>query len=121
MKKKDLWVIATIFGMAGLLASCEFKNKGLGADILPPGDRVGVMHDTIFEIDAYAVSGKPVRTSESGASSTTVMLLGELEDTIVGSSRATVITQFDAAGAYVEGPNTVIDTLMLSIYVNDFL
>ena len=49
------------------------------------------------------------------------MLLGNLEDTIVGSSRASVITQFDVAGAYVEGPNTVIDTLMLSIYINDFL
>ena len=50
-----------------------------------------------------------------------MLLLGTLDDTIVGSSRASVITQFDVAGAYVEGPNTVIDTLMLSIYIKDFL
>jgi hypothetical protein len=121
MKKKDLRVIAAIIGMAGLLASCEYNSNGLGADILPPGDSVGVKLDTIFDLDAYAVTGKRVLTSETSVSSTTMMLLGELEDTIVGSSRASVITQFDAAGAYVEGPNTVIDTLMLSIYVNDFL
>lgn len=121
MKKKDLWVIATIFGMAGLLASCEINNNGLGADILPPGDSVGVKLDTVFDINSYPVTGKHILSSETHISSSTMMLLGSLEDTIVGSSRASVITQFDAAVAYVEGPNTVIDTLMLSIYINDFL
>ena len=52
MKKRDLWVIAAIIVVAGLVSSCQLNDRELGADILPPGDNVLVKYDTIFEIDA---------------------------------------------------------------------
>ena len=63
MKKRELWLSAIIIGLIGVLASCEYNDNALGTDILHPGDNVIVYQDTIFDIDAYAMSGKPLLTS----------------------------------------------------------
>lgn len=121
MKKKDLWVLAIIMGLIGAFISCEYNDNELGTDILPPGDNVIVYHDTIFEIDAYTMRGKPVVTSEVNYSATTLMLLGSLEDTIIGRSSASVVTQYNTSTSYQPANNLEIDSLFLALYIYDFL
>ena len=105
MKKKDLWVIAIILVTVGIFSSCEVWKKEMGLDLLPPGDGVFLYHDTIMDIQAYSVSGKPVMTSDRSLSSTTLFLLGNLHDTMVGSSEAGLFTQYNSTSTYKPGPN----------------
>lgn len=121
MKKKERWGVAIIFGLIGLLASCEISNSELGTDILPAGDNVNVFHDTIFEIDAYNVSGEPVVSSEVTFSATRLMLLGSTEDTVMGKSEASAVTQFNTTFSYKVADNLEIDSLFLAIYFYDFM
>lgn len=121
MKKKELWFLAAIALVVGLVSSCNVKDKELGADILPPGDNVAIFHDTIFEIEAYPVTAEPMVTSEVSYSPTTLSLLGTLEDSIVGRSQATVVTQVNTTPAFITGPNTVIDSIFLGIHIHDFV
>jgi len=120
MKKKDLWVLAIIIGLIGALTSCEYNQNALGTDILPPGDNVIAYYDTIFEIDAFTMRGSPPQTSEF-LSANRLMLLGSLTDSIVGKSRAEVVTQINSTATYRTAENLEIDSLFLSIYVQDFL
>lgn len=119
--KKNLWLIAAIVVWAGLVSSCQNNDKELGADILPPGDSVQLFHDTIFEIEAFPITALPLVTSEVSFSNTRLMLLGALEDTIVGSSVGSVVTQFNTTRGFIAAPNTVIDTLFLAIRMVDFI
>jgi len=123
MKKKFRWLSAAIIiGLIGVLVSCEYNENSLGTDVLPPGDNVIVYHDTIFEIDAYSMRGNPVLTSEIlGSPATKVMLLGSVEDTIIGKSTAEVVTQFNATATYRPAENLEIDSLFLALYIYDFL
>ena len=121
MKKKERWGIAIVIGLIGILSSCDMSNSELGLDILPAGDNVNVYHDTIFEIDAYTMTGKPVLSSEVTYSATRLMLLGHLEDTIMGKSEASVVTQFNSSSTYKVADNLEVDSLILALYVNDFL
>jgi hypothetical protein len=121
MKKKELWLIGAIALMAGLLGSCSLSDKELGEDILPPGDSVQLYYDTIFEIQALPVRTKPQVTSETTFSSERLMLLGALEDTIVGRSEASAVTQFNTTTAFIAAPNTIIDSLVLYIQMNEFI
>jgi len=121
MKKKDLWAIAAFTLVVGLVSSCQLSDKELGVDILPPGDSVMLYYDTIFEIEAYPVTAKPQLTSETTFSSSRRMLLGSMEDTIVGSYKGSVVTQFNTSTTFNVAPNTVIDSLFLAIYMFDFL
>jgi hypothetical protein len=121
MKKKDLWVMAIIMVMIGSFLSCEYNDNELGMDILPPGDNVIVYHDTIFEIDAYTMKGEPLVTSEVNFDGTRLMLLGALEDTIIGKSTASVITQYNRSAGYKPAENLEIDSLFLSLYISNFL
>ena len=120
MKKKYLWVSAIIFGLLGLMTSCQIGDNELGTDILPPGDNVLVTLDTIFEIDAYPVTGKHILTSET-YNENRILLLGVVEDTIFGKSTASVVTQFNTTSAYIPAANTEIDSLFLALYIADFL
>jgi len=119
MKTKYLWVSALIFGLLVLVTSCQIGDGELGADILPPGDNVIVSLDTIFEINAYTVSGKHLVTSET-FSANRLMLLGSLEDSIFGRSEASIVTQFNTTTAYLPAANTEIDSLFLALYITDF-
>ncbi len=122
MKKKELWLSAIIIGLIGALASCEYNNNALGTDLLPPGDNVIVFGDTIFEIDAYTLRGKPVKASEIfGSNATRLTLLGSLEDTIIGLSKAEVVTQFNNTATYRVADNLEIDSLFLALHIYDFL
>lgn len=121
MKKKDLRVLATLVALTAAFMSCEYNDNELGTDILPPGDNVIVYYDTIFEIDAYTMTGKPLVTSEVAYDASTLMMLGFMQDTIMGSSTASVVTQFNANSSYKPATNLEIDSLYLSLYVNDFL
>ena len=121
MKKKELRVKAIIIGLIVVFVSCEYNDNELGTDILPPGDNVIVFHDTIFEIDAYTMTGKPVITSEVTYDGNRLMLLGAMEDTIIGRSTASVVTQFNASGSYRPAANLEIDSLFFSLYISDFL
>ena len=119
--KKNLWLIAAIALVAGLVSSCQVSDKGLGVDILPPGDSVQLYFDTIFEIEAYPVTAKRSLTSETTYSPSTLMLLGAMVDTIVGRSEGSVVTQFNTTTGFKPASNTVIDSLFLSLYMYDIL
>lgn len=121
MKKKDLRGIAIMMGLTALFTSCEFNDSGLGTDILPPGDNVLVYYDTIFEIDAYTMTGKPVQSSEDGRSAARLMLLGAMEDTVMGYSGASVVTQVNTSFNYRPAGNLEIDSLFLTIKAYDFI
>ncbi len=122
MKKKYLWVSAIIFGLLGLVTSCQIGDNALGSDILPPGDNVAVSLDTIFEIDAYPVTGQRKLTSELGDLNATnrLLLLGSIQDTIFGKSTASLVTQFNTSSVYLPAANTEIDSLFLVLYMTDF-
>ena len=92
----------------------------MGQDLLPPDDQVFLFHDTIFDIHAYPVSGKPQLTSEWKYDVNTQFLLGHMEDTIVGSSEATLFTQFNSSTSFQFAPNTEIDTILLYLYIADY-
>ncbi len=110
-----------MLGGIAVLSSCDVSERGLGTDILPPGDNVIVYYDTIFEIDAYTVTGKPVVSSEVSHSSTRVMLLGAMEDSIMGQSRASIVTQFNTSYDYRAADNLEIDSLFMTIHFYDVL
>ena len=120
MKKKFRWLSAIMIGLIVGLASCEYNDNALGTDVLPPGDNVITYLDTIFEIDAYSMTGKRVKTSEN-YSATKLMLLGSTEDTIIGMSKAEVVTQFNTTATYQVAENLEIDSLFLALYIYDFL
>lgn len=119
MKKNELWGYMIVSIMAGLISSCQISDLELGQDLLPPGDDVILFHDTIFDINAYAVSGKHNPTSET-FNANKLLLLGTLQDTIVGTSKATFITQYNSNSSFIAGPNMEIDSLMLFFYVRDY-
>ncbi len=121
MKKRDLWVFTIMVILVGLISSCEVGSSDLGEDLLPTDDEVSLLYDTIFEILAYPVTGKPLGTSETTFDPTRLMLVGNVVDTIVGSSKATLITQFNATSSYVIGPNMEIDTLLFAMHVVDYV
>ena len=121
MKKRDLWVVAIMMVMAGAATSCDIGSSELGDDLLPTDDEVSLLYDTIFEISAYPVSGRPVTTSELYFSPEVEMLLGETQDTIVGSAHATVVTQYNYNSAFRNGPNTDIDSIRLTMFMHDFI
>lgn len=121
MNRVSLRVLSAIFGLIVLLSSCNIGDDGLGSDVLPPGDIAEVYHDTVFEFDAYAVSGQPLVTSEVYYSANRLMLVGSLVDSIVGKSEGSVMTQFNATATYRVGTNLEIDSLYLALYINDFV
>jgi len=121
MKKKYRWGLAIIIGLISVLTSCDIGDSELGTDILPAGDNVNVYQDTIFEIDAYTMTGKPVVTSEVTYSANMLQLLGVLEDTIIGKSEASVVTQYNTSYSYKVAENLEIDSLFLALYIYDFL
>ena len=117
MKKNELWVIAISLIAMGLLSSCNTWQQDMGQDLLPPRDGVFLFHDTIFDIHSYPVTGKRHLTSDFSQSSATVYLLGKLEDTIVGVSEATLFTQFNSTSTFQPAPNTVVDSILLHLYI----
>ena len=96
MKKKELWVYMIILIMAGLISSCQISDQELGEDLLPPGDNVILYHDTIFDIDAYPITGKPMMTSETSNSNATGSCFWEsYRIPLWGVQKPTVVTQFN--------------------------
>lgn len=121
MKKKDLWPIAAFVLLLGLVSSCKISDNELGVDILPPGDSVSLFYDTIFEIEALPITALPQVTSEVSFSANKLFLLGALEDTIVGRAEASAVTQYNATFGYTAAPNTIIDSLYLSLHIYDYV
>jgi len=123
MKKKDLCVYVIIMVMVGLISSCQLGDQELGADLLPSSDDVFLYHDTIFEIHSYPVSGQPIVSSENrfNPNAARVFLLGSTQDTIVGSSHASLVTEFSTTTAFKNGPNMVIDSLLLYLHMQDYV
>ncbi|MGW8316794.1 MAG: DUF4270 family protein [Bacteroidales bacterium] len=119
--KKDLWVFAAIIWLAVFVSACQISDQELGEDLLPPGDDVFLFHDTIFDIHAWPVQSAHVTTSEINFDPETLYLLGNWEDTIVGSAVASIVTQFNSNGSFVNGPNMTIDSIMFFLHVNDYV
>jgi hypothetical protein len=107
--------------MAGMATSCEIGSSDLGDDLLPTDDEVSLQYDTIFEISAYPVSGKSFTTSVTRLDPEFPMLLGTTEDTIVGRSVASLVTQYNTTVGFTQGPNTEIDSLVFKMYMSEYL
>jgi hypothetical protein len=120
MKKKDLWIVAVILTSVGLFFSCTAWEPDLGEDLLPAGDQVFLYHDTIIEVPAYTVSGIPLETSDRSLSPVTPYLMGFMEDTLTGISEANLFTQINTTYSYKPALNTVIDSLVFSLYISDY-
>ena len=120
MKKKDLWVYMVILIMSGISSSCLIIDTGMGEDLLPHGENVILFHDTIFDIHTYPISGLPFITSERTINADRVLLLGNLYDTIVGSSRASLLSQFNTNQYFTSGANMEVDSLMLYLQIQDY-
>jgi len=93
----------------------------MGQQLLPPGDSVSVCFDTIIDIHAYPVSGKPPVTYERYHSSSTLFLLGQIKDSLVGKSTASLVTQFNSTSTFIPAPNLEIDSIILHLYIDDYL
>jgi len=122
MKKKERWVIAVVMAMVVLFSSCSVWEPDLGQDLLPPSDNVFLFYDTIFDIEASTVRGIPIMTSDiyfQGAN-TTLFMLGKVEDTITGISEASLLTQFNTSNTYYPALNTEIDSLVFTLYIDDY-
>jgi len=113
-------VLTTLLTIA-IMHSCADWKPELGEDLLPPGDDVFLHHDTIFQITSYPVTGRRLATSEITFNSETLYLLGNLRDTITGLSEASVFTQFNAHSSYVAASNTLIDSMILHLYIPEYL
>ncbi len=120
MKKKDLWVVVVTLTSIWLFSSCQSWEPDLGQDLLPAGDQVFLFHDTIIEIPAYTISGVPLETSDRSFQPTTPYLLGKLTDSITGVAEATLFLQYNITPSYRPGPNTVIDSLVFSLYLGGY-
>lgn len=121
MKKKNLWGPALILALLVYVSSCEITDRELGEDLLPPEDSVFLFHDTVFNIHSYVVTGEPFQSSELVTDVTRVLLAGELYDTISGYSRGAAITQFSTNPSFRSGPNLEIDSVVLSLYIRDYV
>jgi hypothetical protein len=121
MKKRELWVVAIVMILAGLVSSCEIGSSDLGDDLLPTDDEVSLLYDTIMEISAYPVTGKSFVTSVTRLDANFPMLLGTTEDTIVGKSVASLVTQYNTTVGFTQGPNTEIDSLVFKMYMFDYV
>lgn len=104
-----------------LFTSCADWKPELGEDLLPPGDDVFLFHDTIFDISAFPVTGRPIATSELTFNDETLYLLGNLMDSITGTTEAAVFTQFNTHSTYIAAPNTEIDSMVLHLYIPEYL
>lgn len=120
MKKKDLWVVVVTVASIWLFSSCSAWEPDLGQDLLPAGDQVFMFHDTIIEIPAYTISGVPLETSDRSYQPTTPYLLGKLTDSITGIAEATLFTQYNITPGYYPAPNTVIDSLVFSLFLSGY-
>ncbi|MEZ5069431.1 MAG: DUF4270 family protein [Bacteroidales bacterium] len=114
---------STLRSMLGFLlalvwaTSCEFKDKDLGQDLLPPGDSIFLHFDTVFDISVTPVLSPPYVTSEYLLNADRIFLAGRLSDTIVGTSRATLVTEFNTNTTFDPAPNFVMDSLVFFLYV----
>lgn len=122
MKKKERWVIAVVMAMVVLFSSCSVWEPDLGQDLLPPSDNVFLFYDTIFDIQVNTVRGIPILTSDiySQSAGTKLYMLGKVEDTITGVSEASLFTQVNTSSAYYPALNTEIDSMVFSLYIDDY-
>ena len=104
-----------------LLISCEPDDNNLGLNIFPPSDTILVYTDTLYNLETQLVKSSPVFTSVFTASPSAdkVLLLGALQDTITGLSRADFMTQiaFSTLGNF--GVDPMLDSLNLWLYCKD--
>lgn len=117
MKKKLRWPVLLILATVGWLSACTAWENELGQGLLPAGDRVFLFQDTIFEIKPYTVPGLPVVTSDLTYNETTVYMLGSMQDTAVGGSKASIFTQFNTAYSFQPAPNPLVDSMYLYLYI----
>lgn len=105
-----------------LLISCEPENSRLGIDLFPPSDTILVYTDTLYNIEAMLVKSNPIFSSVDFGTqnSERVFLLGALNDTITGLSRADIATQvsFTSIGNFGADP-TIVDSLKMLLYCKD--
>lgn len=121
MKKKDRWVIAVVMAIVVIFSSCSIWEPDLGQDLLPPSDNVFLFYDTIFDIEAYTVSGIPIETSDRYLSNGLLYMLGKVEDTLTGVSEASLFTQFNTTAGFYPANNTEIDSIVLNLYIEEYI
>jgi hypothetical protein len=103
-----------------MFSACSVWENQLGEDLLPPSDRVLLFDTTLFDIDAYTASGIPFRTSDHEGDASLLLMVGSMEDTIVGRSEASLFTQYNLTGRFKPAANTEIDSVILNLVIPSY-
>ncbi len=105
-----------------LFHACDPENNNLGVDIFPSEDTIMVYTDTITDLEARLVRSRPRITSISGnASSSRTFFLGSMVDSMRGHTRAEIVTEFGLSRAGEFGEDPYIDSLRLSLFINEVM
>jgi len=104
-----------------LISSCNTKNDSLGRDLLPPDDNIVVYYDTLYDISTFPVYSSKIMTAETYGSvqSSRTFLLGSMKDSIFGSTKSEIVTQYDLYSAIDFGDTVVMDSIVLYLYISE--
>jgi hypothetical protein len=104
-----------------LLVSCEPDDNRLGINIFPPSDTILVYTDTLYNLETQLVTSTPVFSSvyTAAPSGDKIYLLGTLQDTITGMSKAEIVTQLAFSNLGNFGESAFVDSLTLWLYCED--
>ena len=98
------------------LLSCKEEPYGIGYDILPTTDTLGVYQTDTVTVIAYTVIEDSIRTDEASYG-----LFGAIMDPVFGKTSVNVYTQFRLSSEGVDfGQNPVLDSLVLVLYYDGY-
>ncbi|MDF1571701.1 MAG: DUF4270 family protein [Bacteroidales bacterium] len=119
--KMVLTMLVMLF-TAVLFHACDPENNNLGVDIFPSEDTIMVYSDTITDLETRLVRSRPRITSVlDNASTTRTYFLGSMVDSIRGHTRAEIVTELGLSRVGEFGEEPYIDSLRLSLFVNEVL
>ncbi len=116
-------LIVVVLVLVFVFTACEPDRNELGVDIFPPQDDIVVFTDTITDFEVMLVRSRPRITSINRRSNSENrrFMLGSMVDTMTGLSQAEIVTAFSLTQFGDFGEDPFIDSLSLSLYVNEVL
>ncbi len=94
-----------------IFQSCKKDPDRVGAEIIPPGGKLGLNYTDTATIIAYSILTDSVRTDE-----TSVNLFGSYTDPVFGRNTASFYTQCRLASTNPDfGPNPSVDSVILTL------
>lgn len=106
-----------------VLISCEPDENKLGINLFPPSDSILVYTDTLYNLETHLVESNPVLSSVNitSPSATRTFLLGTLQDSITGISKAEIVTQMALTTPGNFGTDPLLDSITLKLHCTDIV